>query len=363
MSILFSPIQLGSLNLENRIIIPPMCQYSAYEGQANSWHTIHYGHLSLSGAGLLIMEATAVEPAGRISDKDLGLWDDQTEAALAKTIGEIKLHSKIPIAIQIAHAGRKASTPAPWLADKALAPEEGGWQTFAPSAIAFQENYPHPEELTQEQIQSIIQAFANTAKRADRIGVDAIEVHAAHGYLLHQFLSPLANLRKDQYGGSLANRMRFTLEVFEAVRAVFPKHKTVGVRISATDWVSGGWDLAQSIKLTQALKEGGADYIHVSTGGLSPKQQIPIGPNYQVPFAEQIKKVVDMPTIAVGLITEPEQAEAIISTEQADMVALGRGTLFDPRWPWHAATKLGAQVTAPLQYRQSVPHLFKALFK
>lgn len=363
MSKLFSPIQLNQLTLANRIIIAPMCQYSAVDGQANSWHRIHYGTLALSGAGLLIVEATAVEPEGRISDKDLGLWNDATEAALGSVITDIKAHSSMPLAIQLAHAGRKASTPAPWVAGNALSAEEDGWQVVAPSAFAYQPDYPQPEELTPERIESIVQAFVDSAKRADRIGFDAIEVHAAHGYLLHQFLSPLANHRQDQYGGSLENRLRLVLDVFKAVRAVFPQQKTVGIRISASDWVEGGWDLVQSIELCRRLETLGCDYVHVSSGGLSPLQKIPVGPNYQVPFAEHIKAVVDLPIIAVGLITEPEQAEAIVATGQADMVGLGRGMLYDPRWPWHAAATLGAQVTAPPQYWHSVPHGVKGLFK
>lgn len=364
MSKLFAPIQLNQLTLANRIIIAPMCQYSAdIDGKANSWHRIHYGTLALSCAGLLIIEATAVEPEGRISARDLGLWNDATEEALTVVVTDIKAHSSMPLAIQLAHAGRKASTPVPWLPGSALSAEEDGWQVVAPSAIAFQPDYPQPEELTQERIESIVQRFVDSAKRADRIGFDAIEVHAAHGYLLHQFLSPLSNHRQDQYGGSLDNRLRLVLDVFKAVRTVFPQHKTVGIRISASDWVEGGWDVEQSIELCRRLKTLGCDYIHVSSGGLSPQQKIPVGPNYQVPFAEQIKAVVDLPIIAVGLITEPEQAEAIVATGQADMVGLGRGMLYDPRWPWHAAATLGAQITPPLQYWTSAPHSVKELFK
>ena len=363
MSHLFSPVAINKLNLVNRIIIPPMCQYSAIDGLATSWHTIHYGSLAFSGAGLLIFEATAVSPEGRISNKDLGLWDDETENALASVVHNVKTHSPMPLGIQLAHAGRKASMPAPWLEAKALSPEEDGWLAVAPSAIPFHQDYAHPAELTQQDIDRIIQAFVDAAKRSDKIGFDLVEVHAAHGYLLHEFLSPLSNQREDQYGGSLENRMRLTLEVFRAVRDVFPKDKAVGIRISATDWVSGGWDLDQSIALCKQLQIIGCDFIHVSSGGLSAQQQIPVGPNYQVPFADQIKAVVNIPVIAVGLITEPEQAEAIIATGQADMVALARGILYDPRWPWHAAAKLGAQVSVPPQYWRSEPRQFKGLLK
>lgn len=362
MSKLFTPIKLGATTLTNRIVIAPMCQYSAVNGQATHWHTIHLGNLALSGAGLLIMEATAVEPEGRISPQDVGLWDSKTEDALAVVIRAVKENADIPLAIQLAHAGRKASTAVPWQGGAALAPDsEEGWRTVAPSALPFEETDPVPEELSKDRIEQIVTRFAESAQRADRIGFEAIEIHAAHGYLLHQFLSPLSNKRSDQYGGSLENRMRLVLDVFKAVRAVFPQEKTVGVRISATDWVAGGWDLEQSIQLARRLKELGCQFIHVSSGGLSPKQQIKLGPNYQVPFAERIKMEAGMPTIAVGLITEAEQAEAIITTGQADMVALGRGMLFDPRWPWHAAEKLGVSIKVANQYLRAAPHNSKSL--
>lgn len=361
MSKLFSPFKLGSLELANRIIIAPMCQYSALNGKTTSWHTIHLGQMALSGAGLLIIEATAVEPAGRISANDVGLWDDETERALHDTIRTVRRHSAMPIAIQLAHAGRKASTALPWLGGGPLKEEQGGWQTVAPSALPFNENDPLPKALSQQGIDEIIAAFVASAKRADRIGFDSIEIHAAHGYLLHQFLSPLANQRDDLYGGSLENRMRLTLEVFKAVRQALPK-KTIGVRISATDWVAGGWDLDESVILCHQLKMLGCDYIDVSSAGLSNKQAIAVGPNYQVPFAERIKSEVGMPTMAVGLITEPAQAEAIVSSGQADMVALGRGILYNPHWPWHAAAALGGQVSPPKQYLRSAPRDVKNLF-
>lgn len=362
MSQLFTPVKLGPVTLPNRIIIAPMCQYSAIDGKATEWHTIHLGQLALSGAGLLILEATAVEPKGRISPSDLGLWNDETEQALATTIQAVKKYSSMPLGIQLAHAGRKASMPSPWQPGPAVTPENGGWQPVAPSAIAFDKHSANPEALTTEKIESIIASFAHSAKRADKLGFDVIEVHAAHGYLLHEFLSPISNHREDMYGGSLENRMRLTLEVFSAVRKVFPANKAVGVRISASDWVENGWDLEQSIVLAHKLKELGCDYIHVSSGGLSAQQHIPVSPNYQVPFARRIKEEVGMPTIAVGLITEPEQAEAIVATGEADMIALARGILYNPRWPWHAAAALGAQVDAPKQYWRSQPHRLKNLF-
>jgi 2,4-dienoyl-CoA reductase-like NADH-dependent reductase (Old Yellow Enzyme family) len=362
MSQLFSPFAIGNLLLKNRIVIAPMCQYSAENGDATDWHLIHLGHLALSGAGLLIIEATAVEPEGRISPADLGLWSDANEAALKKAVTAIRKYSHMPIAIQLAHAGRKASSHVPWEGGQLILVEQGGWPTRAPSAIPYGPDEPPPVALDRVGIQSVLQAFVSAAKRAHRIGIDAIEIHAAHGYLLHQFLSPLSNSRDDEYGGSLENRMRFPLAVFEAVRAAVPAEIPVGIRISATDWVEGGWDVEQSVALGHALRERGCAFMHVSSGGLSPHQKITLGPNYQVPLAEKLRSETGLPTIAVGLITEAEQAEAIVAEGRADMVALARGMLFDPRWPWHAAAKLGAQVEAPRQYWRSQPHGLTGLF-
>lgn len=362
MSKLFEPITLGELTLENRIVIAPMCQYSSDEGKATEWHHAHLGQLSFSGAGLLILEATAVEAAGRISAEDLGLWDDATEAAMKDLITGLRANSKMPLGLQLGHAGRKASCAAPWNGGAQIPQSAGGWQTVAPSAIAFTEGTEAPEAMSLARIDELKKAYVETVRRADRLGLDLLELHGAHGYLLHQFLSPLSNQRTDQYGGSLENRMRLLLEIFQEIRAEFPAEKPIGVRISATDWVEGGWDLEQSIELAKALDKLGCSYIHVSSGGLSPYQKIAVGPNYQVPFADGIKRYVDMPVIAVGLITEPEQAEAIIGTGQADMIALARGILYNPRWPWHAAAKLGAKVSAPKQYWRSEPHGLKGLF-
>jgi 2,4-dienoyl-CoA reductase-like NADH-dependent reductase (Old Yellow Enzyme family) len=362
MNRLFSPITLGGLTLKNRIAIAPMCQYSARDGSATSWHTIHLGHLALSGAGILFIEATAVEPEGRISPDDLGLWSDENEQALGHVLQAVRAHSPMPIAIQLAHAGRKASTHVPWQGGKSIPSNAGGWTTVAPSALPFAEHDETPQALDETGLKRVRDAFVAAAKRAQRLGIDAIEVHAAHGYLLHQFLSPLSNRREDRYGGSLENRLRFPLEVFEAIRAAFPAGKPVGVRVSATDWVDGGWDIEQTVAFAQALKQRGCDFIDVSSGGLSPLQTIPLGPNYQVPFAARIKAETGMPTIAVGLITEAQQAEDIIASGQADMVALARGVLYDPRWPWHAAAQLGAQVDAPPQYWRSQPRELKNLF-
>ena len=339
-----------------------MCQYSAEAGNATDWHLIHLGQLALSGAGLLILEATGVVPEGRISPRDLGLYSDDNEAALARVLGAVRRYSDMPIGIQLGHAGRKASSAPPWEGGALLMPTEGGWPTVAPSAIAHGADEPPPVALDRAGMDRIVSAFAEAATRAGRLGLDLVEVHAAHGYLLHQFLSPLSNQRDDAYGGSLENRMRFVFEVFDAVRAAFPAGRPVGVRISASDWVAGGWDVDQSVVLARALEARGCDFIHVSSGGLSTAQQIPLGPSYQIPFAERIKAEVAMPVIGVGLITEPEQAEAIVAEGKADLVGLARGMLYDPHWPWHAAAKLGAQVKAPKQYWRSEPREVRGLF-
>lgn len=363
MSMLFSPLTLGNLTLPNRIIIAPMCQYAAENGKATEWHMMHFGTLSHSGAGLFIIEATAVTPEGRISPQDLGLWDDDTERALLPIIRAVRKHSAIPLGIQLSHAGRKASTCVPWAGRAFLSPEQGGWQTLAPSAQPYHPDDIPPVAMSHAQIKNLIDAFAASAKRADRLGFDVIEIHAAHGYLLHQFLSPLTNLRDDEYGGSLSNRLRLLHDVYLAVRKSVASHKVVGVRISATDGVDAGWDLAQSITLGTMLKQLGCDYIHVSSGGLSPLQQIKPAPNYQVPFARKIREETGLTTFAVGLITEPEQAEAIVATGDADAVALARAILFNPRWPWHAAVKLQAQVTTAPQFWRSEPRYASGLFR
>ncbi|HCI12967.1 MAG TPA: oxidoreductase [Gallionellaceae bacterium] len=354
MSQLFTPYTLGKLQLPNRIVIPPMCQYSAVDGNATDWHVMHYGMLSHSGAGLLIIEAAAVAPEGRISFADIGLWSDENAMALKRVLDAVHKYSAMPIAIQLAHGGRKASSDISWKGGRQLALNEGGWQTVAPSALPFAPTDRAPQALDEAGMQRVKLAFVIAAQRAQRIGMDAIEVHAAHGYLLHEFFSPLTNTRTDNYGGTLENRMRFPLEVYDAVRAAVPG-MTVGIRISASDWVPDGWDIEQSVALAHELKKRGCDFIHVSSGGLSPQQQVPLEPNYQVPFAERIRRETGLPTIAVGLITEPEQAEAIIAAGQADMVGVARGMLYDPRWPWHAAAKLGAQVSAPPQYWRGAP--------
>jgi 2,4-dienoyl-CoA reductase-like NADH-dependent reductase (Old Yellow Enzyme family) len=360
---LFEPLSVGNLQLTNRIVIAPMCQYSAVDGCMSDWHLIHLGQLALSGAALLTIEATAVVPEGRISYADVGLWDDATEAAMARTLASIRRWSDMPIAVQLAHAGRKASTDLPWLGGAQIAPtHKNGWQTVAPSALPFAKGENAPTALDRREMDRIRDAFAEAARRAGRLGLDAVQIHAAHGYLLHQFLSPLSNRREDEYGGSLENRMRFPLEVFDAVRAAFPADRPVAVRVSGTDWVEGGWDIQQTIAFAQALEARGCTAIHVSSGGLDPRQQIPVGPSYQVPLARAVKQAVSMPVVAVGLITDYNQAEAIIGTGDADMIALARTILYDPRWPWHAAAQLGAQVKAPSQYLRSQPHHSRDLF-
>ncbi|WP_418130730.1 NADH:flavin oxidoreductase/NADH oxidase [Variovorax sp. 278MFTsu5.1] len=361
---LFEPLQLGPLRIDNRIVIAPMCQYSATEGTPGDWHLIHLGHLALSGAGLLIIEATAVEADGRISPGDLGLYSDANEEGLAKVLHAVRAHSPIKIAIQLGHAGRKASSRAPWEGGKQIHPgEPGGWKAWAPSAVPHAPGEDTPIALDAAGLARVRDAFVAAARRATRLGIDGIELHAAHGYLLHQFLSPIANHREDEYGGSLENRLRFPLEVFEAVREVFPADRPVWVRVSASDWVPGGWDLDSTVAFSRALQERGCAAIHVSSGGVSPQQAITLGAGYQVPFAERIKAEVGLPTIAVGLITEPAHAEAIVANGQADAVSLARAILYDPRWPWHAAAELGARVKAPHQYWRSQPREFKDLFE
>ena len=363
MSALFSPLEVGGLKLSNRIVIAPMCQYSAEDGCMTDWHVIHLGQLALSGAALLTIEATAVTPEGRISYGDTGLWSDANEEAMGRVLASVRRWSDMPIAIQLGHAGRKASTRKPWEGGGQIAPgQPNGWQTVAPSPLPFLESEIPPVELDGDGLARIRQAFADSARRAARLGLAAVQLHGAHGYLLHQFLSPLSNRRTDDYGGSLENRMRFPLEVFDAVRAEFPADKPVTMRVSGTDWVEGGWDIEQTIVFAQALEERGCAAIHVSSGGLDPRQQIPVGPNFQVPLAREVKRAVDMPVVAVGLITEFEQAEAIVGTGDADVVALARGILYDPRWPWHAAAHLGASVKAPPQYLRSQPRHHRDLF-
>jgi len=360
---LFQPIRIRNLTLANRIVIAPMCQYSAEDGRMTDWHLIHLGQLALSGAALLTIEATAVLPEGRITYGDVGLWDDATQAAIGRTVEAVRRWSDMPVAIQLAHAGRKASTEVPWKGGRQFAPDaQLGWQTVAPSAVPFAEGEAPPVALDKAGLRRVRDAFADAARRAASLGIDLIQLHAAHGYLMHEFLSPLSNRRDDEYGGSLENRMRFPLEVFEVVRDAFPADKPVSVRVSGTDWVEGGWDIEQTVAFARALESRGCDGINVSSGGLHAAQAIPLAPSYQVPLARAVKAAVRMPVVAVGLITGFEQAEAIVATGDADMIALARTILYEPRWPWHAAATLGGQVRAPQQYLRSQPRQFKDLF-
>ncbi|MDB5685659.1 MAG: NADH:flavin oxidoreductase/NADH oxidase [Rhizorhabdus sp.] len=360
---LFTPLKVGKIDLANRIVIAPMCQYSAVDGSMTDWHHIHLGSLALSGAALLTIEATAVLPEGRITHADVGLYSDDNEAAMGRVVESIRRHSDMPIAIQLAHAGRKASTEVPWKGGLQIAPTApNGWQTVSASDVPFLPDENAPLALDRAGMDRVRDAFADAARRAARLGIDAVQIHGAHGYLIHQFLSPLSNRREDEYGGSLENRMRFPLELYDAVRTAFPADRPVTVRVSGTDWAPGGWDIEQTVAFARAIEARGCDAIHVSSGGLAHDQKIPVGPNYQVPLARAVKGAVAVPVVAVGLITEFEQAEAIIGTGDADLIALARGILYDPRWPWHAAAHFGATVKAPSQYLRSQPSRYRHLF-
>lgn len=361
-SALFSPIKLRGLTLPNRIVISPMCQYSADDGSANDWHLIHWGQMAMSGAGLFIIEATAPARDGRITQGCLGLYSDENEQAFARVLNAVR--KQLPpsyIGIQIGHAGRKASSRRPWEGGL-LIPlgEPGSWQPVGPSALPHIPGEAPPREMTRDEIMQCIDDFATTAQRCERLGLDAIELHGAHGYLLHEFLSPIANQRKDEFGGSLENRMRVPLMVYDAVRKVWPAHKPLGMRVSTTDWVEGGWNVEECIVFAKELARRGCDWIDCSSGGVDPaRQKIALGAGYQVPNAEKIRQAVPgMPVIAVGLITEPKHAEEIVATGKSDMVALARGMLYNPRWPWHAAAELGASVVGPKQYWRSTPREF-----
>jgi len=347
---LFTPLKLRDVILRNRIAMSPMCQYSAVDGVANDWHYVHYGTRAVGGVGLVIVEATAVEPRGRITPYCLGLWDDGQVEPLARIVRFIESHGAVA-GIQLAHAGRKASTNRPWKGGGPVPPEEGGWNVVGPSPVPFLPDGPVPEPMTKRDMESIIDAFRQAAKRALAAGFRVAEVHAAHGYLLHEFLSPLSNRRDDEYGGSLENRMRFPLEVVRAVREVWPEEYPLFVRISATDWVPGGWDLDQSVAFAAELKKIGVDLVDCSSGGLSLEQKVQAGPGYQVPFAERIRREVGIATGAVGLITDPEQANGILAAGQADLILLGRVLLREPYWPLRAAAALGVDTGLwPPQY-------------
>lgn len=348
---LFQSIGLGEVELPNRLVVAPMCQYSADDGSATDWHLQHLSQLGYSGAGLVMVEATAVERRGRITHGCLGLYSDDNEAALKRVLDAARrLAGSTRFGIQIAHAGRKASSKLPWLGSAALSAEEDPWSTVSASASPFGDGWHVPHALTTQEIDTTVAAFVQAAQRAVRIGFDVIEVHSAHGYLLHQFLSPLVNARADEYGGSLENRMRLPLAVIRAVREAVPARVAVGLRVSSTDWVEGGWDLVQTIEYVREAAKRGVAYVCASSGGIRAGVHVPLRPGYQVEFARQIKAATGVPTRAVGLITEPHQAERIIAEGSADMVALARAFLDDPRWGWHAADALGAKAHFPSQY-------------
>lgn len=355
MPLLFDPLRLGGITLANRIAVSPMCQYSAENGAATDWHLQHLGSLSLSGAGLLIVEQTAVEPAGRISHGCLGLYSDASEAALARVVGFCRRAGSAALGIQLAHAGRKGSAKRPWEGGGPLDPGAGRWATAAPSAIPFDKRWPAPEALDEAGLARIRDAHAAAARRADRLGFDLVELLGAHGFLLHSFLSPIANRRTDCYGGSLANRMRYPLEVAAAIREVWPRAKALGMRITGTDWADGGTTPEEAGIFAARLRDVGCDYVCVSSGGISPAARPAVAPGYQVPLAAAVKKKSGIAVQAVGMIVNPQQAERIVSDGHADCVALARGFLDDPRWAWHAAAALGADAVYPPQYLRARP--------
>ncbi len=350
MSILFSPLDLRGLELDNRVVVSPMCQYSSTDGNANDWHVVNLGHYALSGPALAFFEATAVSPEGRITDRDLGLYSDDNERAMARVVAFMRDWTRTKVGVQLAHAGRKASTLPPWEGGGA-AHGDRAYPTVAPSAIAYTEGWQTPEALDLGGLRKVRDDFVAAARRCERLGIDAIELHLAHGYLGHQFLSPLSNHRNDDYGGSLQNRMRFPIELFEAVRGVW-HDRPLGVRISATDWAEGGWDVEQSIALIKELKARGCDFVDVSSGGLVPHQKIEVGPGYQVPFAREIKRATGMTTMSVGMITDPQQAETILREGDADLIELARGFIRNPNWTWDAGDALGGEPFVPNQYQR-----------
>ena len=348
-SALFQPLALRGLTLTNRIVISPMCQYSAVDGCATDWHLLHFGSMMNSGAGLFMTEATAVAPEGRITPECLGLWNDANEKALAEVLRRVRVYSRMPVGMQLNHAGRKAASHRPFVGRGPLQADQGAWPVIAPSAVPFAEGWQVPRPMDRADMDWVRDAFVEAARRADRLGVDLIELHAAHGYVLSQFLSPLANHRSDAYGGSLAHRMRYPLEVFAAVREAWPAHKPLGVRCNGTDWHAQGWTLEDAVVFARELRALGCDFVDLSSGG-NAYTQVPLGPGYQVPFAQTVKQEAQMKTMAVGLIQTAEQAEQIIASGQADLVALGRAMLNNPHWPWQAAEALGSAVDVPWQY-------------
>ena len=354
MSALFQPLSIRETTLRNRVAVSPMCQYSSPDGRPTAWHLVHLGSRAVGGAALVIAEASAVVPEGRISPDDTGIWSDAHAEAWAPVARFVAEQGAVA-GIQLAHAGRKASTDVPWRGGAPLGAGARGWRPVAPSPLAFDEGYPVPRALSTDELPAVVGAFRDAARRAEQAGFGLVEIHMAHGYLLHQFLSPLTNHRTDEYGGPLENRMRLPLEVARAVRDAFPVERPVLARISATDWVEGGWDLEQSVVLARSLREAGVDLVDCSSGGLVPHAKVPLGPGYQVPFAEAVRARAGVMTGAVGLIREPAQAEAVVAGGKADLVLLAREMLRDPYWPLHAARALGAEVRWPDQYLRAGP--------
>jgi 2,4-dienoyl-CoA reductase-like NADH-dependent reductase (Old Yellow Enzyme family) len=355
---LFTPLQIGNRTLANRITVAPMCQYSAVDGSMSDWHIMHLGSLAVSGASMLVMEATGVTPAGRITPYCAGLYSDANEAAMKRVADFVRGISPVVLGVQLAHAGRKASSHRPWQGHGPLKDAEGAWPTLAPSALPLAEGWPVPHQMSRSDMRELTAAFVAAAQRAARIGLDFVELHSTHGYLLSEFLSPLANRRSDEYGGSLQNRMRYPLEVFRAIRTAFPADRFVGAKISGSDFAEGGWTPDEAVAYAQALKAEGCAYVTVSGGGVVLDAKIPVGPGYQLPFAERVKKEAGIVTGAVGLISEPQQAEAIIAEGRADFVSLARAMLFNPRWPQHAAVALGEDGRWPPQYERGSPKLW-----
>ncbi|MBK18501.1 MAG: oxidoreductase [Rhodospirillaceae bacterium] len=352
---LFEPIELRGLKLPNRIVVAPMTQFSAEEGVGGDWHLMHLGQYAVSGAALSLTESCYVAPNARNARSCLSLYSDEQETAIGRIAQFFDSHSDGFFGVQLCHAGRKASAREPFKGGGPLPISEGGYEASAPSAVPLNEEWPAPKPLSAEAVSDVIQLFVDSARRAERAGAKVIELHGAHGYLIHQFLSPLTNRRNDEYGGSSRNRMRFAVDVFDAVRAVWPDELPIGIRVSATDWVEGGWSVEETVELGRILDQRGCDYIHVSSGGLSPAQKITVGPGYQVGFAESVKSAVKMPVIAVGQINDAEFAETILQDQKADMIALARPVIYDPKWVWHAAHQLGAPIAYPRQYERGHP--------
>lgn len=355
---LFTPFDLRGLTLSNRVVVAPMCQYSAEDGNATAWHVMHWGQYAVAAAGLMMVEATAVEPRGRITPGCLGLWNDENEEAVQQALAAARQIADVPFGIQLGHAGRKASAQRPWEGRGHYWPGVGGWEVIGPSALAFAEGWPVPEAMEEAAIADVVTSFAEAAKRAVRLGFQCIEIHAAHGYLLSSFLSPIANTRTDAYGGTLANRARFPLQVFQAVRDVVPATLPVGMRFNGTDWLVEGFAPDDAVAFAGMLDDAGCDFVDISSGG-NAYAAIPVGPGYQIPVAERIRREIGIATMAVGMIRSPQHAEAIVSTGQADMIAIGRGFLNDPRWVWHAAEALGIDLVVVPPYRFGATSIYR----